>query len=311
MLRAFFRNNKKLFSEMSKLIYQMFELYYARVCSKDAKTGIITAFQTFGDFLRFNPHYHCLVLEGCFNETGKFIHLPIKDTTKMTEYFRKRVVKHFVDKEYITKDQGRNLLSWRNSGFSIDNSVLILGLDNKTREALGQYIARCPVSLQKLHYEPYKGKVIFKTKYNSYFKENVKVFKAEDFLAELTQHIPPARVRLIRYYGLYSSKSRGKWKECDYIVTLAPDGWKEQNGLADGATEEIEYGSEKVKQGNQTWARLIQKIYEIDPLICPKCNSEMKVLAVITDRYEIRKILKHLVKTGKSPPGLDEACFDD
>jgi len=30
----------------------------------------------------------------------------------------------------------------------------------------------------------------------------------------------------------------------------------------------------------------------------------MKMLAVITDRHEAKKILRHLVKTGKSPPGL-------
>jgi len=118
----------------------------------------------------------------------------------MTEYFRRVVIKYFVENEYITKEQGKNLLSWKHSGFSIDNSVQILALDNKAREALGRYIARCPVSLQKLLYEPFKGKVIFKTKYNAYFKENLKVFKAEDFIAEFTQHIPPSRVRLIRYY---------------------------------------------------------------------------------------------------------------
>ncbi len=31
------------------------------------------------------------------------------------------------------------------------------------------------------------------------------------------------------------------------------------------------------KKSNQTWARLIQKVYEMDPLICPRCGSEMKI----------------------------------
>ena len=30
----------------------------------------------------------------------------------------------------------------------------------------------------------------------------------------------------------------------------------------------------------------------------------MKILAIITDREEVRKILKHLIKMGKPPPGL-------
>ena len=28
----------------------------------------------------------------------------------------------------------------------------------------------------------------------------------------------------------------------------------------------------------RNWARLIQKIYEVDPLTCPKCSGKMKVI---------------------------------
>jgi len=31
----------------------------------------------------------------------------------------------------------------------------------------------------------------------------------------------------------------------------------------------------------------------------------MRILAVITEPEEVRKILRHLVKVGRSPPGLD------
>ena len=39
---------------------------------------------------------------------------------------------------------------------------------------------------------------------------------------------------------------------------------------------------------------LIQKIYEVDPLTCPKCSGKMKVISVIEDEDVIKKILKHL-----------------
>ena len=42
----------------------------------------------------------------------------------------------------------------KNSGFSVDNSIRIYGNDNKAREALSQYIAKPPVSLEKIKYEP-------------------------------------------------------------------------------------------------------------------------------------------------------------
>ena len=35
----------------------------------------------------------------------------------------------------------------------------------------------------------------------------------------------------MRYFGLYSSKSRGKWQTLEHVIKHAPDGWKEQYGL--------------------------------------------------------------------------------
>ena len=46
--------------------------------------------------------------------------------------------------------------------------------------------------------------------------------------------------------------------------------------------------------GNRRWARLIQKIYEVDPLTCPKCSGAMRVISFIEDEEVIKKILKHL-----------------
>ena len=58
-------------------------------------------------------------------------------------------------------------------------------------------------------------------------------------------------------------------------------------------------------ESQAAWARLIAKIYEVDPLRCRKCGSQMRVLALITDPEGVRKILKHLIKIGRPPPGLD------
>ena len=43
------------------------------------------------------------------------------------------------------------------------------------------------------------------------------------------------------------------------------------------------------------------KVYEVDPLIFPKCGEKMRVLAVIMGRQEIRKILEH-PRRNKAPP---------
>jgi hypothetical protein len=41
-------------------------------------------------------------------------------------------------------------------------------------------------------------------------------------------------------------------------------------------------------------ARLIQKIYEVDPLTCPKCRGSMRIISFIEDPEIIKAILKRL-----------------
>ena len=52
--------------------------------------------------------------------------------------------------------------------------------------------------------------------------------------------------------------------------------------------------SEFVARARATWARLIRKVYEADPLECPKCKGPMRVIALIEDLGVIRRILEHL-----------------
>ena len=43
-----------------------------------------------------------------------------------------------------------------------------------------------------------------------------------------------------------------------------------------------------------SYRRLIQKIYEVDPLACPECRGTMRIISFIEDREVIQAILKHL-----------------
>ena len=80
------------------------------------------------------------------------------------------------------------------------------------------------------------------------------------------------------YYYYYSNVSRGERQKEDQ----------------DGLIPYILKGEENSKEYRKNWAKLIQKIYEVDPLTCPKCSGKMKVISVIEDEEVIKKILKHL-----------------
>ena len=38
---------------------------------------------------------------------------------------------------------------------------------------------------------------------------------------------------------------------------------------------------------------MLARIYEVDPLVCPRCGEELKVVALITDPRVIDRILAH------------------
>jgi hypothetical protein len=48
------------------------------------------------------------------------------------------------------------------------------------------------------------------------------------------------------------------------------------------------------KECRSSWARLIEKIYEIDPLICPKCRGTMRIISSIEDQDVVKALLQYL-----------------
>ena len=50
------------------------------------------------------------------------------------------------------------------------------------------------------------------------------------------------------------------------------------------------------RKANAHWAALIKKVYEADPLLCPKCCGQMKIIAFLEKRDQaevIRRMLTH------------------
>ena len=44
----------------------------------------------------------------------------------------------------------------------------------------------------------------------------------------------------------------------------------------------------------RSWARLLKKVYEADPLICPRCSGQLKIISLIDEPAVIERILRHL-----------------
>ena len=145
---------------------------------------------------------------------------------------------------------------------------------------LARYIIRASFSQERMQYLTAPSQVVYRVKDGT--KEKVfdapvsSTGQALEWLAAMCSHIPDRGEQMVRCYGYYSNVSRGKRKKTDGgILSIL----------------EADKGS---KEYRKNWARLIQKIYEVDPLTCPKCERIMRILSFIQDREVIRTILKHL-----------------
>ncbi len=55
------------------------------------------------------------------------------------------------------------------------------------------------------------------------------------------------------------------------------------------------------KLPSKKWRDIILQVWHTDPLICPQCQHQMRVIAVIDQRVVIEKILRHLGQWNGTP----------
>ena len=107
--------------------------------------------------------------------------------------------------------------------------------------------------------------------------------------------------QFVRRIAAYSNVSRGKRRKAE-----AENGGVGGAG-AGPASRAARAEARDARALRRSWAQLIKRIYEVDPLVCPSCGSEMKVIAFITEHDVIDAILRHLAKaetrSPRGPPG--------
>lgn len=264
-------------------------------CIKDGVLGGVMTIHTFGDYSRtWHPHLHAMVADGLFYGNGLFYVMPKKANPQaLAKIFRANVLKMLKKEGKIDDTLIKNIMGWRHiSGFSVHNGVRIARDDEEGKEGLAQYISRNPFSEKKVTYKEETAMVIYKSRLtHGKNKRNFLVMDAEEFIAAITQHIPEKSFQMSRYYGHYSNRARGERRKKnnqkdDLDTTATPED-----------VEVIDVSSYKPRRiPSKTWRDCIKKIWEVDPLECPKCHAEMKIISFISKSQPevIRKILEHL-----------------
>jgi hypothetical protein len=160
-------------------------------------------------------------------------------------------------------------------------------------ERLTRYILRSPVSLERMRWNGV-GDVRYRRKSGhdsaSPFAVAEETFDPLDFLARVIMHIPAPRRHLVRYYGAYSNAARGRRRRASEI------GSRDELHATETGASDLD-----AKTLRRRWATLIKRVYQVDPLICPACGAEMRIIAFIVNPGVVDAILRHI-----SPPSAHQ-----
>jgi hypothetical protein len=94
-----------------------------RTGERDLAVGIVACLQTHGSRANWHPHLHRLVTDGGFRPDGTLVSWPAHDTARLTEAFRRAVLRLFVHVELFEEDQAAGMLTWPHSGFHVHTAA--------------------------------------------------------------------------------------------------------------------------------------------------------------------------------------------
>jgi hypothetical protein len=276
-IRCFFRYDRSRHQILFDAVWHTLKQFY-ETASPEGRAGAVLALHTAGDAANHNPHNHGIVADGVFLPDGSFQQLPKPGTEKLSKLFASKVLSALKDTGLIDDKVISQIMSQKHSGFSLWLGDVIEADDAQARLFLARYIERGPVANEKIEIV---DDII------TYHHDSEHLPTAEfsplEFLAAISAQIPDKWEQLVRYLGYFSSRARGARNK-----KLNEDSSSENSpeilALPDPEQHHVI---------SKSWAALIKRIYNVDPLVCPKCGDTMKIIAFLQDHQEIKKIMKN------------------
>lgn len=165
-----------------------------------------------------------------------------------------------------------------------------------------RYMKRPAVALSRIAFDPHEENVLYTAPFNPMLGTDRIEVDPLQFVAKVLMHVPDRNSRRVTGYGLYSNRGLGERRK-------ASRGGEAAGGAPVVAAYESETEADAfARKRRQSWARLIQKVFEVSPLTCLRCGGGMKVVSVITDTAFIDQILRHLRNKSRAPPDGDAAA---
>lgn len=263
VLWSYFREDRSRLNLLFEAVNQTLSSYFSNIKKgENFKGGYILVLHTYGRDNKWNTHIHALVAEIAMGDNTVHKKVDFFPFTLLRKSFQ-TILLNLMEKN-IGKEQFREIKNeiykTSNNGFYV--RAIKEEYKNKSSKKIIEYVLRyCgrPAFASYRILDISNNMVTFwyqRHEDDMFVVERVHVF---DLISRIIVHIPEHQFKTIRYYGFYNKKH----KFYDKIKLL------------------LDKAKTPFYRQLNTYRMLMIKAFNVDPLICSKCGTEMEFSILI------------------------------
>ena len=211
------------------------------------------------------------------------------------------------------------------AGISLHADVCVPARDRRRLERLSRYAARPPLSTERLSWRE-DGRLQYRLRHRWRDGTTHMLFEGVELVERLAALVPPPRFHTVRYNGILAPAASCRdrvvpaARSCSVAAGTEETRTTGQEGHGSTATasdappaDPLRAESSADRRRRLSWSELMQRVFAIDVLECPRCQGRLRILAAITSPTAVRAIME-CMGTGsgsRAPPALSETPAED
>ena len=225
---------------------------------------IVTVIHTFGRDLKWNPHVHMMVTEGGKGNITEWRHIRHISYESLRKRWQKILLDEITNISGNTKEVKlikNKLYKEKVKGFYVHAKTEIKSAKIAAKY-VGRYVGRPAIVESRIL--KYDGKnVTYKYTRHEDNKVIVETVHVYEFIKRIIRHIPEKNFKMIRYFGIYSRRSKGK---VNFIKMI------DKRILS-------------IRKSIANWENRILAIAGVDLCKCPNCKNKMRFHDIVYPKY--------------------------
>jgi hypothetical protein len=149
---------------------------------------------------------------------------------------------------------------------------------------MGRYLSRPPIATDRLSQLDEKR---FELRLKRPWRDGTTafIFTPHELIERLVAQVPRPRAHLTRYHGVLAPAFAARSQIVPHVGPKS----------ARRGPRDLDSGSRSPKQpGRFPWASLIWRVFLTDVLECGRCSGRMEIVAAVTSRDGVVRILEHI-----------------